>query len=262
MTQDQQINWQGLCQELLQLDAEQPTEYADWKQRWNAAIKRARAALAAEAEPEAVGELTDQELLRCAKIATPCYDLEAWERELRMMRAAIAADRARHCQPAPPAAGEVGELVAWLRDRAESTSLAHNALRITRAADLLERHPAPVPALAGELLKEAAWLRNECSAENADGNWISMSIDQALDLASLLERQAAPVPMAVSERLPGAEERDSDECCWWFYPETDDTLPVWALGYGNDAWEIEKPPSPTHWLPAHTLPLPQGEVEE
>ena len=44
------------------------------------------------------------------------------------------------------------ELVAWLRDRAESTSLAHAARRITRAADLLEqRHPAPVPvAIPGE----------------------------------------------------------------------------------------------------------------
>lgn len=87
----------------------------DWKPRhqaaWNATVERARAALAAEEEPEVVGELTDQELLRCAKIATPCYNLEAWERELRMMRAAIAADRARHChQPEPPAEGEVAEL--------------------------------------------------------------------------------------------------------------------------------------------------------
>ena len=59
-------------------------------------IDRARAALA---EPVPEG-LTDQELLRCAKIATPCYDLKVWERELNMMRAAIAADRSRWGRPA------------------------------------------------------------------------------------------------------------------------------------------------------------------
>jgi len=42
-------------------------------------------------------------------------------------------------EPEPPADKEVTELVAWLRDRANSTSLAHTARRITRAADLLER---------------------------------------------------------------------------------------------------------------------------
>jgi hypothetical protein len=52
--------------------------------------------------PQPVAEgLTNQELLRCAKIATPCYDLKIWERELRIMRAAIAADRARFGRPTP-----------------------------------------------------------------------------------------------------------------------------------------------------------------
>jgi hypothetical protein len=46
-----------------------------------------------------LGGLSDQELLRCAKIATPCYNLKLWERELDMMRAAIAADRGRLCRP-------------------------------------------------------------------------------------------------------------------------------------------------------------------
>ena len=58
---------------------------------------RARALLA---EPEPEGP-TDQELLRCGKIATPCYNLKLWERELNMMRAAIAADRARWGRPTP-----------------------------------------------------------------------------------------------------------------------------------------------------------------
>jgi hypothetical protein len=49
--------------------------------------------------------------------------------------------RAELAQPEPvaPADKEVTELVAWLRDRANSTSLALTARHITRAADLLER---------------------------------------------------------------------------------------------------------------------------
>jgi hypothetical protein len=39
-------------------------------------------------------ELTDEQLLKCFKIATPCYNMEEWRRELDGMRAAIAADRA------------------------------------------------------------------------------------------------------------------------------------------------------------------------
>jgi hypothetical protein len=50
--------------------------------------------------PVGADELSDQELLRCAKIATPCYNLKMWERELQMMRAAIAADRAK-LRPVP-----------------------------------------------------------------------------------------------------------------------------------------------------------------
>ena len=53
-------------------------------------VARARALLAQPGPPE----LTRDELLRCAKIATPDYS-NHWGRELEMMRAAITADRAR-----------------------------------------------------------------------------------------------------------------------------------------------------------------------
>lgn len=60
-----------------------------------------------------------------------------------------------------PADGEVGELVEWLRDRAESTSLAHTALRITRAADLLQRLSPPQPVPVSERLPRPA----DCDVE-------------------------------------------------------------------------------------------------
>ena len=129
------------------------------------------------------------------------------------------------------------------------------------------RQPAPP---AGELLKEAAWLRNECSAENADGNWISMSIDQALDLASLLERQAAPVPMA--ERLPAASHvyfefviSDADDCT-----QAGGIAPTYAqaLSEGQHYLAQYQQDGPhtlelrrVEVLPPGALPLPQGESQ-
>ena len=63
-------------------------------------VARARALLAQPGPPE----LTRDELLRCAKIATPDYS-NHWGRELEMMRAAITADRARALLAQPVAEG-------------------------------------------------------------------------------------------------------------------------------------------------------------
>jgi hypothetical protein len=51
-------DYKALCAELLQLEQEQPADYTDWKMRYNAAIARARAALA---QPEPVAP-TDEEI--------------------------------------------------------------------------------------------------------------------------------------------------------------------------------------------------------
>ena len=72
----------------------------------------------------------------------------AWVRDFA--RAALARWGRPAAAPVPDL-GEVAELVSWLRDRAESTSLAHAALRITRAADLLQRQ-YPQPVLVSERL--------------------------------------------------------------------------------------------------------------
>jgi hypothetical protein len=44
-------DFRALCAELVELDQAEPGDYADWRQQWTAAIKRARAALA-QPEPE------------------------------------------------------------------------------------------------------------------------------------------------------------------------------------------------------------------
>jgi hypothetical protein len=51
-------DFKQLCRELVWLDQAEPGDYADWRYAWNAAIKRARAALA---EPEPKGP-TDEAL--------------------------------------------------------------------------------------------------------------------------------------------------------------------------------------------------------
>ena len=59
-----------------------------------------------------------------------------------------------------------------------------------------------------------------------------------------------PQPVAVSERLPGAEDCTAQGWCWVFYR-------------GFATWTLEPPLGQdgkhtgyTHWLPAHALPTP------
>jgi hypothetical protein len=64
--------------------------------------------------------------------------------------------------------------------------------------------------------------------------------------------QRHPMPMPVSERLPGAEDCDAEGRCWFFIDGAQ-----WALEdrtYGCNRHR-------SHWLPAHALPLPAGEVK-
>jgi hypothetical protein len=78
-------------------------------------------------------------------------DRAAQRRMIHRQLLAIAAELAEPepVAPEPPADGEVAELVAWLRDRADSTSFAHAARRIIRVADLLECLPQPEPEPVG-----------------------------------------------------------------------------------------------------------------
>lgn len=70
--------------------------------------------------------------------------------------------------------------------------------------------------------------------------------------ADLLERQAAPQPIPVSERLPGPEDCDAEGRIWIHMPDIG-TAPSWRL---VDPREIG--PYHSHWLPAHALPVLQS----
>ena len=150
-------DWRALCAELADaLDHNRQCLLDDCRLTRPLADK-ARAALA-----EPVGEgVTDEELLELAQHHSVSYTLsdgsvvyplqegcDMRDDVLSFARAVLA--RWGH-HPAPPDAGEVGELVAWLRLTGEGQPRlsSEGYARLTRAADLLEqRHPVPVPVAA------------------------------------------------------------------------------------------------------------------
>ena len=76
---------------------------------------------------------------------------------------------------------------------------------------------------------------------------------------TLAEFCPAPVPVPVSERLPGPEDCDAESRCWWGAPALSSTVTGsvhhrWRLCQANDRFGSE-----LFWLPAHALPMPQGE---
>jgi len=68
--------------------------------------------------------------------------------------------------------------------------------------------------------------------------------------AYLLERLSPPQPIPVSERLPALEDCDAEGRCWCYWPN--------SAGWELVELDLERH---THWLSAHALPLPSGEVE-
>jgi hypothetical protein len=103
-------------------------------------LRGIRAVLAAQPAPPAEGEVADEELLALKSWSGST----AFESDLvDICRAAIALDRSRRA-PVPPAEGEVGELVAWLRENAEDErqmceSANRASLNLDRCAALLQQ---------------------------------------------------------------------------------------------------------------------------
>lgn len=135
-------------------------------------------------------------------------------------------------QPAPPPAGEVGELVDWLRlnaDECVKDGCPNSADHFTRAADLLERQAASVPILPDDA--------------------------QVIEPAKHTILVPAPVPVLVAER-PWEREGWCDEQgrCWF------------CNAYSMGRWSYETPPDPgqdwgllstlTHALPHGAIPRP------
>jgi len=94
-----ETNYRALCAELVQLSA--PTDsipqLAERLQKLSELASRTRAALA---QPEPQGP-SDQELLRLYRVATPCYEVEEYKRELDFARAVLARWGTPAIEPVP-----------------------------------------------------------------------------------------------------------------------------------------------------------------
>jgi hypothetical protein len=88
------------------------------------------------------------------------------------------------------------------------------------------------------------------SASTLDGIHAQL---QAQRLAGLRAVAARPTiqPVPVSERLPGAEDCDSEGRCWWEFEGSDDYEPCWTLRKMHGV-----PFDSTRWRPYWALPTP------
>lgn len=236
------------------------------------ALQFVRVVLAAEAEGPAVpegrepasvvGEPSDEELLELWQGWNLGWDPQKgttlMPHPAEYARAVLA--RYGH-QPAPPAEGEVADLIAWLGDEADQYDCiqqsAETSHKLRRAAYLLaHHHPAPpTEGEVGELIERLNLISDGMDALGHEFD--SWFVARAADL--LEQRHPAPVP--VSERLPGPEDCDGERNCWQWIPDINGHYPLghWELQHRD--WVSDPDGDATHWLPSTALPLPAGEVE-
>ena len=177
-------------------------------------VARARALLA---EPEAEGP-TDQELLHLYQVATPCYSVEEYKRELDFARAVLARWGPPVTAPVPESTDEaLANFTAWFcRNYPGPDTLIHrpewHAPKVFRAAsDALARwgRPTPQPPADGEVAELVEWLHRraaEVQAENCTTIY-SPHLRRVADL--LAQRHPAPQPVPEVEG-PTDEELPED----------------------------------------------------
>jgi hypothetical protein len=168
-------------------------------------------------------------------------------------------------RPAPAAGGggvmsdPTRRQIMQMADEVGITDYAAAARLVRLALAVFRPTPTPVPEEAANPWKDAlidalvcAFLLNEenqSDPRRALHDLISWEVQLARD--PLINPPVHPTPVPVIERLPG------DQLCWWYEPDE------WLQGQGG--WTLLRiwggTGAYTHWLPAHALPLPSGEVE-
>ena len=84
----------------------------------------------------------------------------------------------------------------------------------------------------------------------------SLILVKAILCAAILaptHRTTMTDPIPVAEQ-PGPDDM-KDGRCWWFFPENPFDVPYWNF----EAEQRFRAFKPTHWLPAHALPLPTND---
>jgi hypothetical protein len=154
----------------------------------------------------------------------------------------------------------VDDLELWVAfGEVEPTEESHALIDRVRAA---LAQPEPVEATDEELLKTYCDARRAFYFEAAEGE-SDQEDRKAATIAGLraaISRYARPTiePVPVSERLPGPEDCDAEERCWWFSPPAcgpHKIRPCWTL-------DSEVMEGDSHWLPHHALPVPSSPTLE
>ena len=265
-------DFRALCAELVELDQAEPGDYANWRQSWNAAIARARAALA---QPEPQGFTPDHVNLMCF-----AFEREPWATWLRrggclesahcelsdLMLAVLARWGRPAIGPEPerpmPEVDDILRLAAIIRrvDGNHDKNAAALAEAILSHPDSRWQHAQPEPQgpTQAELRTFACkWWHSFGFVKNkATCTWVIDQIapEHFVDFSrDLLARWGRPAigPVSVSERLPGPEDCDAEGRCWlWNSYEN-----MWDLINLEYRVRAEFPHS-THWLPHWALPVP------
>jgi hypothetical protein len=165
----------------------------------------------------------------------------------------------------PAADGEVAELVDFLRRR--PGGLGERAA-LHRAADILERLAAG-PAVQSREPASVTTEPNDQDLDDLAEEHLCFDVGSRREYArAVLARwgNPAPQPISVSERLPEAGDCDAEGRCWWWHPSHPESgyQEGWMLrpgDWGTGHYDSDDCLAHTHWLPAHALPLPSGEVE-
>lgn len=127
-----------------------------------------------------------------------------------------------------------------------------------------DRNARPTPPAEGEVAELAAKLRR-LAPHNPLG-----TADPTITRAAELLQQQHPTPVPVSERLPAmvtdglrvAGDCDEQGRCWAGTRAFVDTSGDRDIDY-PPSWELREVRAQDDvWLPAHALPLPQGEAQQ
>lgn len=203
---------------------------------------------------------------RLNETTDPSGPVPAWSDSFYAARAALA-------QSAPPAEGEVGELVDWLRSSAcyhDAVNDEEEAAAGCRRAPVQQEPPADfIGNEKGFAQEHLARLMRDAIGNETNHNAYIVAAGKILDrpefayVAQSFARAVlakygttpVPTPVPVSERLPEPEDCDAMGRCWWFCPP--DFMELRSHATAESAFVA----GATHWLPANSLPLPAGEVQ-
>jgi hypothetical protein len=250
---DLAIQWNQRADPSEQWDTLEPYEQLAWAQARAIALDRSRRAPVQPAEGE-VAEFTSKEVQR---ISDAHWDRDKCELDWVGFANEILTRWGSFARPVKH--GEAAELAEWLLEDPWLIGYASSKARkkFVRVAAILQQlapvqrvtdHWTPTPPMA-RMQPQTVTLADVEVAELVAAlrdPYIAPLLRERTRAADLLQHHQPPQPVAVSERLPGAEDCDAGRCYWGRQVNSR----RWSWTFSFD------PQGDTHWLPASVQSLP------